>query len=107
MLIINQGRIITQGEPAALRRQLQPGEHLYVVISGASRGEALRLLERIPGVEAVSAQDDGYRLRLRPNAEARGEIADRVVKAGFRLLELRPVAMTLEDIFLDIVGKGS
>ncbi len=107
VLIINQGRIITQGEPAALRRQLQPGEHLYVVISGASRGEALRLLERIPGVEAVSAQDDGYRLRLRPNAEARGEIADRVVKAGFRLLELRPVAMTLEDIFLDIVGKGS
>ncbi len=107
VLIINRGRIIAQGEPAALRHQLQPGQHLYIQIAGASRGEALRLLERIPGVDSVRADDDGYRLRARPDVDVRGEIAERVVKAGFRLLELRPVAMTLEDIFLDIVGRGS
>jgi hypothetical protein len=38
--------------------------------------------------------------------DIRAEVSESIMRAGFVLLELRPVAMTLEDIFLDIVGRS-
>lgn len=105
VVIINKGRIVAQGAPNELRQQLQRGQHLYVQIGGADAAAALRLLRDLPGAQRVEAQSDGFNVRARPDADLRGEIAQRVVTAGYRLLELRPVAMTLEDIFLDIVGR--
>ncbi|MBC7810459.1 MAG: ABC transporter ATP-binding protein [Burkholderiales bacterium] len=106
VVIINNGRVIAEGDPARLRAQLQPGEHLFVLIGGASDADARRMLERIPGVENVEAQGKGFNLRARPNTDIRPAIFEQVTRAGYVLLELRPVAMTLEDIFLDIVGKA-
>jgi ABC-2 type transport system ATP-binding protein len=105
VVIINKGHIVTQGKPASLRKQLQSGAHLYVQISGANEANARKLLLTIPGVEDVQAQGEGFNVRVRDSKDKRGEIAEKVVQAGYRLLELRPVAVTLEDIFLDLVGK--
>ncbi len=105
VVIINKGHIVTQGKPASLRKQLQSGAHLYVQISGANEANARKLLLTIPGVEDVQVQAEGFNLRVRDDKDKRGEIAQKVVQAGYQLLELRPVAVTLEDIFLDLVGK--
>ncbi len=105
VIIIHHGRIIAQGKPAELRHQLQPGAHLYVQIGGADEAEALRVLESVPGVEAVSRQGDGYSVRAKAGEDIRAEIGAHVMEGGYALLELRPVAMTLEDMFLDIVGR--
>lgn len=107
VLIINKGRIVAEGAPVSLRQQLQPGAHLYVEIEGADLNHALELLSRINGVEQVQPQGSGFTVRVKPGHEIRGDVAQRVIEAGYRLLELRPVAMTLEDMFLDIVGRGS
>jgi ABC-2 type transport system ATP-binding protein len=104
VVIINKGRIVAQGAPAKLRQQLQPGTHLYIEIGGIPAARVRQLLETIPGVEEVYKQGDGYGIRAQD--DIRGEISAKTLEAGGRLLELRPVAMTLEDIFLDIVGKG-
>lgn len=106
VLIIHQGRIVAQGAPATLRQQLQPGAHLYVAISCAPGVPAYDLLAGVPGVESVQPQGEGYTLRIQPGADARAAVAQAVAQAGCHLLELRPVAMTLEDIFLDVVGKA-
>lgn len=105
VIIIHKGHIVAQGKPAELRQQLQPGAHLYVQIGGANEAEAPRLLESIPGVEAVSRQGEGYAVRAQPGLDIRADISACVMQKGYALLELRPVAMTLEDIFLDIVGR--
>ena len=105
VIIINNGRILAQGRPVELRQQLQPEAHLYVQIGGADDAEALRVLANVPGVEAVSKQGDGYTVRAQPEAEIRADVSGAVHQSGYALLELRPVAMTLEDIFLDIVGR--
>lgn len=107
VLIIQKGRIVAQGAPATLRKQLQPGAHLYVEVGGADAATAQALLSQVTGVESVQPQGEGYTVRAKPNVDARGDIAQAVLNAGYPLLELRPVAMTLEDIFLDIVGRGS
>jgi ABC-2 type transport system ATP-binding protein len=105
VIIIHKGRIVAQGKPAELRHQLQPGAHLYVQIGGADEPTALRLLESVPGVEAVSKQGEGYTIRAQPGTDIRAQVSACVMQNGYALLELRPVAMTLEDIFLDIVGR--
>lgn len=102
VLILNHGHIVAEGAPATLREQLQPGAHLFVAVRGEN---AQRVLESIPGVESVQPQGEGYTLRTAPGTDLRAEIPDAVLRAGLQLLELRPVAMTLEDMFLDIVGR--
>jgi ABC-2 type transport system ATP-binding protein len=105
VLIIHKGRILAQGAPETLRQQLQPGAHLYVEIGGADDQSAQNLLRRIRGIAAVQPQGDGYTLRAKPGLDVRSDISQSITNAGYTLLEFRPVAMTLEDIFLDIVGR--
>ena len=105
VIIIHHGRILAQGTPALLRQQLQPGDHLYVQIGGASTAVGQRLLQEIEGVNQVQPQEVGFHIRASARPNLRGDIAQRVVQAGYQLEELRPVAMTLEDIFLDLLGR--
>jgi ABC-type multidrug transport system ATPase subunit len=106
VLIIHEGHIVAQGAPATLRQQLQPGAHLYVAVACAPGSDARGLLAGVAGVESVQPQGEGYTLRIRPGVDARADVVAAVARAGCHLLELRPVAMTLEDIFLDVVGKA-
>ncbi len=105
VLIMDKGRIIAQGKPNELRAKLQPGATLYVEIGGASSAKARDLLKAIPGVERVDADGKGFVVHAKPNADVRAQVSERVLKAGYALLEMRAVTSSLESIFLDIVGK--
>ena len=106
VLIIRKGQIVAAGKPDELRQQLQPGENLYIAAEGGSKEALPQLLSAISGVTAVEAQGDGFIVRGDLGANIRSAISRQVTQAGYTLLELRPVAMTLEDIFLDIVGRN-
>lgn len=105
VIILNRGEVVAEGRPDELRRKLYPGEHLYIEIRGAAAEATQALLKGIPGVISVEAQGSGFTVRGKPRAEVRPLISDRVQAAGAKIMELRPVAMTLEDIFLDIVKR--
>ena len=105
VLIINQGRIVAAGPPTGLRQQLQGGQHLYILATGGTPDSIQLLLESIPGVMSVYAQGEGFGLRAEDGLDIRTDISQRITRAGYTILEMRPVAMTLEDIFLDIVGR--
>jgi ABC-2 type transport system ATP-binding protein len=105
VLIIHHGRIVAEGAPANLRRKLQPDPQLYVVIGSAAPEQASALLRHINGVDSVESQGEGWIVRARAGQDIRASIAASVTQSGFELLELRPMAMTLEDMFLDIVGR--
>ncbi|MEL6148416.1 MAG: ABC transporter ATP-binding protein [Chloroflexota bacterium] len=100
LLIINQGRIIAEGAPDALRRQIQSGTGIYVEMSG---GEA-SVLQGVPGVLSVQADGAGYQLQIADEG-VREAVFDAVTAAGLKLLEMRSVSMTLEDIFLEVIGE--
>ncbi|MBI1279473.1 MAG: ATP-binding cassette domain-containing protein [Anaerolineaceae bacterium] len=105
VIIINKGHIVAQGAPATLRKQIQKGDHLYAQVGGANAATAGKLLSAIPGIEGISPQGAGFTIRVKAGKDVRGEVAQKVVEGGYQLLELRPVAMTLEEMFLDVVGK--
>lgn len=106
VVIIHKGRVLAEGKPDELRQKLQPGLHLFVLVGGASAEDVQRVLESVPGLAGIQAQGSGFSLRAEPETDIRPYVSERVAQAGYALLEMRPVAMTLEDIFLDIVGKG-
>lgn len=103
VLIINKGKIVAQGKPADLRRQLQPGVTLYVALRGAEKKQARELLKAVPGVTRVETSGDGWQITA--SGDARGELSSRIAAAGYTLLEMRPVTSSLEDIFLELVKE--
>lgn len=107
VIILNRGQIVAEGRPDQLRRKLQPEASLYISIGKAKPPAALSLLESLPHVRHAAQQGAGYVVRLKRDAppDAPAIYAKRIIDAGYSVLELRPVAMTLEDIFLDIVQR--
>jgi ABC-2 type transport system ATP-binding protein len=105
VIIINKGKIVAQGKPAELRKKLQPESHLYIEVGGIKRADGEKLLKAIANVETVIPEGAGYHVRVKKGADIRTELMDRVLKAGGSIQEVRPVMMTLENVFLDIIGK--
>jgi ABC-2 type transport system ATP-binding protein len=106
VVIIREGQIVAQGAPATLRQQLQSGAHLYIEVRGANEDRIRDMFSPLRDIQAIQTQGEGYVLRVKPGKDARAAVSERVMAAGFALLELRPVAMTLEDIFLDIIRRN-
>jgi ABC-2 type transport system ATP-binding protein len=106
VLIINKGHIVASGRPDELRQQLQPGENLFISATGGSKEALQQLLLSMVGVVAVNAQGDGFAVRGDNDVDFRRRLSEQITQAGYTLLEIRPTAMTLEDIFLDVVGRN-
>ncbi|MFW5691284.1 MAG: ATP-binding cassette domain-containing protein [Chloroflexota bacterium] len=105
VIIIDQGRLVASGTPAALREQLYPGDSLFVQIGGAGRDKVEALLAGLPAITQVERMGTGYALHAPAGTDIRAQVFKRVTDAGYHLLEMRPMAVTLEDIFLAIVTR--
>ena len=106
VLIINRGRIVAEDTPENLRAQLAGADRLRIVV-GDSSNETLQVVKRIPGVaSAVAGERAGEVLvASRPGEDIRAELARAIVSAGLDLLELGPVGMSLEQIFLQLTQE--
>ncbi len=106
VVIIHRGEIVAMDKPQALRDQLQKGARLFVRVGKAESAESVRkALQNIAGVARVEALPDGFSVEARRDVDVRGRIAQAVAAAGWELLELRPLAMSLEDIFLELTVR--
>ena len=106
VVIINKGRVVAEDTPANLAGRLHGSEtiHLQVDSSGIDPTSALTA---IPGVAEVRAGDAASESRMvevqaAEGADIRRQIANAVVSNGWGLLEMRPVRLSLEDIFLQL-----
>jgi len=102
VVILNAGKVIASGTTALLSRQIKPGTHLYIR-TDADQTQAL--LEAIDAVEAVHPQDQGYILTSGSDTDLRPAVTRTLAQHNITLLEMRPVEVTLEDIFLNLLEK--
>jgi ABC-2 type transport system ATP-binding protein len=102
VLIINRGRIVAEDTPARLQDRLTGARRLILQVGGDADGiEAV--IRPVAGVTAVVGQEDGrVEIETQAGIDPRPEVARAVVGAGFDLLEMRPVGVSLEDIFLQL-----
>jgi ABC-2 type transport system ATP-binding protein len=103
--IIHKGRIIACDAPAALKREAT-GDSYFVLSTEAADGAGW--LGDLPGVRRVDTQAFDDRLEIRLRLADDGAIAG-VVRAladrGQRILSLRKLEPTLEDVFVQLVGQ--
>ncbi len=109
VVIINKGRVVAVDTPENLTARLRGTATLYVQVEGGD-GQVPALLEKLPGVTRVGVADQhrgavGYEVDSARGQDVRRELARAIVGAGWGLLELRPVHMSLEEIFLQLTTE--
>lgn len=105
VVIINQGQIVEQGSPLELRRKLSSGGRILLRVDKDS-ASALDMVRAIPGV--ADATLDGEDIVITPTdavVNPRPAIASAVIGRGWQLMELRPLAVNLEEMFLEVTAK--
>jgi ABC-2 type transport system ATP-binding protein len=109
VVIINKGKVVAVDTPENLTARLRGAETMYLHVEGAADAVS-SALQRVPGVIRVAAAEgrDGH-IAFEVDSEAgrdvRKDLARAVVSGGFGLLELRPMRMSLEDIFLHLTTE--
>lgn len=104
VLIINKGRIVAEDTPEKLQSRLLGAERVILRVRGDADGLA-KAVEKVKGVQTVESKaEDTIEFQFAPGHDIRPEVAKAVVGAGFDLLELRPMGMSLEEIFLELTG---
>ena len=106
VVIINKGRVVAVDTPDNLTARLRGSETMYVQIDAAGADPA-GALSRLAGVTRVSESDRrdgvvGLAVESASGRDVRRDLAKTVVTNGWGLLELRPMRMSLEEIFLSL-----
>lgn len=107
VVIINQGAIVAQGAPTELRGTLERGGRVLVRLNVAP-DVALPVIQALPEVASTGISMDGIVITPKNAAlDPRPALARAVVTNGWDLIELRPVAVNLEEIFLELTRQES
>ncbi len=111
--IVDRGRILALGTPAELKRRVQRESVFRLELDRLDGGTAA--LKRLPGVlsaAAAAARDDDrdhqtveVNLALEDDA-ALGNVVGALAGLGSHILALRKSEPSLEDVFVELVGRG-
>jgi ABC-2 type transport system ATP-binding protein len=122
VVIINKGRVVAVDTPDNLTARLKGAATMYVHVDAGGE-DAGAALASIPGVKRVATADQRptalggppvdavppypteYEVESEPDVDVRRDLARAIVTRGWGLLELRPVRMSLEDVFLQVTTE--
>ena len=110
VIIINRGRLVAVDTPENLTAKLQKSSRLLVQVEGPAT-EVVRALGTVSGVQTVKQESVGptkvvtCTVESQKDRDVRKDIAATVVQGRWGLLELRPVDLTLEDVFVRLVTE--
>jgi ABC-2 type transport system ATP-binding protein len=110
VVIINKGRVVAVDSPENLTARLRGSETMYVQVDAPAVGDVRAALQAVPGVTQVSVAETrgpvaSYEVNSESGRDVRRELASAVVSRGWGLLELRPLRMSLEEIFLHLTTE--
>jgi len=105
VVIINEGKLMASGTLADLSASLQEKDGVFLRLreGGADKAEQFSL---IPGVENVTPRDGGFDIEWSKGTDVRDEITRIIVEKGWGLMEMRPLAMSIEELYLKVITRG-
>jgi ABC-2 type transport system ATP-binding protein len=111
VVIINKGKVVAVDSPANLTARLRGSETMYLQVD-AGGADAGSTLAAVSGVRRVAEVDRhgaavGFEVESAAGEDVRRDLARAVVTRGWGLLELRPMRMSLEEIFLHLTTEES
>jgi ABC-2 type transport system ATP-binding protein len=113
VIIINKGKVVATDSVHNLQNRARGVEAIMVEVEGRDgaldSGTIQHRLETVSGVSRVVLKERRnnqsiFEVESLKDRIIRGDIARAVVESGWNLNELRPTAMSLEEIFLQLTG---
>jgi ABC-2 type transport system ATP-binding protein len=80
-------------------------------VAAGDSGEVKARLEKVPGVGGVALRDTRhghfvFEIESQPGENVRTELARAVIESGWQLYELKNVALSLEEVFLELTASA-
>jgi gliding motility-associated transport system ATP-binding protein len=111
IVIINKGRVVAVDTPDNLTARLRGTETMFLQVdaSGANPEDALTGIAGVRHVRVAETRGAVTALEIESEAgrDVRRDLAATVVNRGWGLLELRPMRMSLEEIFLHLTTEDA
>ncbi len=105
VLIINKGHIVAEDSPQRLQSRLTGAQRVYLKVHGDEDGLS-SVVSKVAGVTRVTrSSEGGFEFETVAGRDARPDVARAVINAGYDLLELRPIGLSLEEIFLQLTRE--
>ena len=109
VVIINRGKVVAVDTPDNLTSRLRGSETMYLQVDAAG-ADVASVLQRVSGVTRVAITDTkqqivGYEVDSETGRDVRRELAAAIVGRGWGLLEMRPMRLSLEEIFLHVTTE--
>lgn len=104
VVIVNRGRVLVEDTLANLERRGVEGERLRIGLN-APFEEANQMLSAWPDVLSVTPHPETmtFDLKLNTGVDIREKLAVAIVERGWGLLELKNIAPSLEEIFVQLI----
>jgi ABC-2 type transport system ATP-binding protein len=116
VIIINKGKLVATDSVRNLQARARGAESVLVEVAGRNGklevAQVQQRLEQISGVGQVQCKEYAdsraiFEVESQKGRLVRGDLARAVVESGWDLNELRPTAMSLEEVFLQLTGSES
>jgi len=110
VIIIHEGKLVAVDTPANLIKRLQEVPTILVKAEGPAR-EIADAISGIAGVLSVkearssSYEAPGFQVETRKEEFVLNDLARTIYERGWQIKEIRPVDMTLEEIFIKLVTR--
>jgi ABC-2 type transport system ATP-binding protein len=114
VIIINKGKLVATDTVRNLQARARGAESVLMEVAGRNGNLEVRVvqskLEQVAGVSRVHCKQQVdsralFEVESQKGKLVRGDLARAVVASGWDLNELRPAAMSLEEIFLQLTGN--
>jgi len=107
VLIINKGRIVAEDTPENLQSRVLGAERVILRVRGDADGLDATV-KKVKGTRKVETkQEDAVEFEFSAGQDVRPQVAKAVIQAGYELMEMRPIGMSLEEIFLELTESKS
>jgi ABC-2 type transport system ATP-binding protein len=111
VVIINRGRVVAVDSPDNLTSRLTGSETMFLQVDTAG-ADPTAALTAVPGVTQVRVADTrgtvtSLEVESGQGRDVRRDLAAAIVNRSWGLLELRPMRMSLEEIFLHLTTEDT
>ncbi|HEX9935306.1 MAG TPA: hypothetical protein VGB38_08930, partial [bacterium] len=102
--------VVASDTPENLTRRLKGSESIRIDVAGP-KADVESKIRQLKGVTKITSKESGrsnetsFTVEADLDTDIRRNLAACIVNAGWGLLEMRPIGMSLEEIFLHLTTK--
>jgi ABC-2 type transport system ATP-binding protein len=105
LAIVDRGRIVVEGTPDELKRELR-GDTIQVELLEPANGDAASALSRVPGVSELAVDGRTVRARAADGASAIPPLIWALERCGLQVASATVARASLDDVYLRHAGRS-